>query len=400
MTIGALKEVPSPTSPTIVPTIDGISARLAEADRAMADAVAMLAGARIAREEGLPEEAALRLIARRTGFEARELSRAADAVRTMPALARCLSLGQLTWAQARAIAREVRPLDLSGRASIDALVARRAPQLTNAEADQIIEEVAGSVFELRSRAERAREAREVERSFLVLQRRLGGGGCLYGEADEVSFATICEAIDAQAEAPRNADEDPGGRGAQRMDALVAMCATSLGGGAGGTGTTSRPARPLVIATAELTQTGLAGAARVLTRVAGRPPKLSPVGAETLLCDADLVAVLFEHGRPITVSDLIADAAEKVRAAIVARDGGCRFPGCEAPASWCQLHHIEGRSGPRAHHPDNLVLLCTRCHDRVHRQRWRISHAPGGLIEFRRGTRCLRSAPRARVVDRR
>ncbi len=59
-----------------------------------------------------------------------------------------------------------------------------------------------------------------------------------------------------------------------------------------------------------------------------------------------------------------------RLALVERDGGCAW--CNAPPSWCEAHHIrwwERDAGPTDLH--NGVLLCTRCHHRIHRDGWEI-----------------------------
>jgi hypothetical protein len=59
-----------------------------------------------------------------------------------------------------------------------------------------------------------------------------------------------------------------------------------------------------------------------------------------------------------------------RLALVERDGGCSW--CNAPPSWCEAHHIrwwERDAGPTD--LSNGVLLCTRCHHRLHRDGWEI-----------------------------
>lgn len=59
-----------------------------------------------------------------------------------------------------------------------------------------------------------------------------------------------------------------------------------------------------------------------------------------------------------------------RLALVERDGGCAW--CNAPPSWCEAHHI--RWWDRDTGPTDLangVLLCARCHHRVHRDGWEI-----------------------------
>jgi hypothetical protein len=59
-----------------------------------------------------------------------------------------------------------------------------------------------------------------------------------------------------------------------------------------------------------------------------------------------------------------------RLALVERDGGCAW--CNAPPSWCEAHHFrwwERDAGPTD--MTNAVLLCARCHHRVHRDGWEI-----------------------------
>ena len=63
-----------------------------------------------------------------------------------------------------------------------------------------------------------------------------------------------------------------------------------------------------------------------------------------------------------------------RLALAERDGGCAW--CHAPPSWCEAHHI--RWWDRHHgltNMDNGVLLCTRCHHRIHRDGWDIEIRP-------------------------
>ena len=52
--------------------------------------------------------------------------------------------------------------------------------------------------------------------------------------------------------------------------------------------------------------------------------------------------------------------------VAARDGGCRFPGCDRPVRWTEAHHLIWweRHGPTEY--DNLALLCSRHHHLVHK----------------------------------
>ncbi|HXF35688.1 MAG TPA: HNH endonuclease signature motif containing protein [Actinomycetota bacterium] len=51
--------------------------------------------------------------------------------------------------------------------------------------------------------------------------------------------------------------------------------------------------------------------------------------------------------------------------MVLRDRGCRFPGCDRPHTWCDVHHVVhwADGGPTA--LQNLILLCRRHHGLVH-----------------------------------
>jgi hypothetical protein len=59
-----------------------------------------------------------------------------------------------------------------------------------------------------------------------------------------------------------------------------------------------------------------------------------------------------------------------RLALVERDGGCAW--CNAPPSWCEAHHIRWWDRDAGTTDlSNGVLLCARCHHRIHRDGWEI-----------------------------
>jgi hypothetical protein len=68
---------------------------------------------------------------------------------------------------------------------------------------------------------------------------------------------------------------------------------------------------------------------------------------------------------------------KQRQALAVRDAGCRYPGCQKPASWCEAHHI--LQWKRDHGPttlDNGILLCRYHHMLIHNNGWHIHQADG------------------------
>ncbi|WP_312348514.1 DUF222 domain-containing protein [Actinomyces sp.] len=65
-----------------------------------------------------------------------------------------------------------------------------------------------------------------------------------------------------------------------------------------------------------------------------------------------------------------------RRAIAVRDGGCCIPGCEVPATWCEVHHVHehARGGPT--HTDNGATLCWHHHRQLHALGWDIQMRDG------------------------
>jgi hypothetical protein len=65
-----------------------------------------------------------------------------------------------------------------------------------------------------------------------------------------------------------------------------------------------------------------------------------------------------------------------RLAMTARDGGCCFPGCQAPPQWTQAHHvIEHRNGGPTT-VTNGCLLCSFHHREFQRMGWRVDMTDG------------------------
>ncbi|HZY75368.1 MAG TPA: DUF222 domain-containing protein [Jatrophihabitantaceae bacterium] len=58
-----------------------------------------------------------------------------------------------------------------------------------------------------------------------------------------------------------------------------------------------------------------------------------------------------------------------RRALTIRDGGCSFPGCTAPASWCETHHIIPWACGGTTDITNLTLLCGYHHREFERRGW-------------------------------
>ena len=94
--------------------------------------------------------------------------------------------------------------------------------------------------------------------------------------------------------------------------------------------------------------------------------LSAATLRRLACDAEIIpTVLNGKGRVIDVGRRTRRVGEALRCVLIARDGGCVWPGCDAPPSRCDAHHVKHWADGGATNADNLALLCHRHHILLH-----------------------------------
>ena len=95
---------------------------------------------------------------------------------------------------------------------------------------------------------------------------------------------------------------------------------------------------------------------------------TPIGEDELrriACDADIVPTVFSaDGQPLYLGRRQRSATHAQKLALYRRDRGCI--GCGMRPTACDAHHIRwwDKGGPTD--IANLVLLCPRCHDKVHK----------------------------------
>jgi hypothetical protein len=66
-------------------------------------------------------------------------------------------------------------------------------------------------------------------------------------------------------------------------------------------------------------------------------------------------------------------------AVLIRDRGCRYPGCDRPPRWCDAHHLQHVSDNGPTNPCNVVLLCNRHHHLIHRKHWNAEMSADGTL---------------------
>ncbi|SFB55765.1 protein of unknown function [Amycolatopsis marina] len=101
----------------------------------------------------------------------------------------------------------------------------------------------------------------------------------------------------------------------------------------------------------------------------------------LACEARVVPAIFGHdGEILHLGRSVRHASSAQRRALVLRDRGCAFPGCDRAPKWCTPHHVSWWIHNGRTDLDNLVLVCARHHRMLHHSGWdvRICH---GQPEF-------------------
>ncbi|WEO77079.1 DUF222 domain-containing protein [Cryobacterium sp. SO2] len=113
-------------------------------------------------------------------------------------------------------------------------------------------------------------------------------------------------------------------------------------------------------------------------IEGNNAPVSPETIERHICDSGTIDLTFDQlGRPLNVGHEQRLFNRAQRRALAARDGGCRWPGCDRPPAFTEAHHIEHwqRDNGRTD-IDQGILLCRAHHLLLHNQHWQIFENTG------------------------
>ncbi|MBB3325177.1 HNH endonuclease signature motif containing protein [Microlunatus antarcticus] len=157
--------------------------------------------------------------------------------------------------------------------------------------------------------------------------------------------------------------DPRHHGQRTHDALVDVCDRLLRSGtlpdSGGT-----PATVIVIIPEDDLQ------ARARWGVTSEGTMLSTETIVRLADQADVYpAVLTRTGVVLQLGRTRRLASNGQTVALIARDGGCSFPGCDRPPEWCERHHVTEWSQGGRTDLHNLTLLCAWHHHNFAARGW-------------------------------
>jgi hypothetical protein len=208
-----------------------------------------------------------------------------------------------------------------------------------------------------------------------------GAVCFGGRTDALTGAQLKTLIDAHSAPKSTRDPDTGDklkddrtvdqRRGEAFSLIVRLAANADPSVSGG-----NSVQLIVTATLEtLRSADNATGVRPAVTETGEP--LSAAWARQLACDTRIIRmVLGSKSEPLDVGRAQRVVPAAMRKALIARDKGCAFPGCDRPPRWADAHHIIhwSRGGRTA--SDNLVLLCEYHHQTLHHTAWTVAIVDG------------------------
>lgn len=99
-------------------------------------------------------------------------------------------------------------------------------------------------------------------------------------------------------------------------------------------------------------------------------KIDDASADVFKCDPVIHPIIVDSlGVPIDLGRTVRYATAAQRRALAVRDGGCVFPGCDAPHAWTDAHHVLYWDFLGPTDLINLASLCRHHHGVIHRTGW-------------------------------
>ena len=207
------------------------------------------------------------------------------------------------------------------------------------------------------------EADQVQNRRLSLSNWIDGTMVLSGVLDAFGGAALRAALEPLAH--RSGEHDHRQRGQRLADALVELA-------------TGGPERAAIQVTSSVeTLLGLAGAPAADAEFS---LPISSKIIERLACDSNITRVLLDsESAVIDVGRAKRVVSGPARRALNARDGCCRWPGCDRPPSLTAAHHVVHWVRGGTTDLDNLILLCFRHHWMVHEGKWQLVRSDDGRM---------------------
>jgi hypothetical protein len=298
----------------------------------------------------------------------------------LPATAQALQRGEIGIEHARAVADGVRKItDLAPSQqceNAETFLADQARLFGPHEIRQLAERLAYHVDPDGALREEERQYAERELHFGVCR---DGVTAVKGRLDQETGAKLRAVLEPLA-APQpesDGEKDPRTATQRNADALADVLDIALSTDrlprAGG----QRPHMTVTVSLDSLRQWLPSDPPRSpgILETTGQP--LTTTQLRRLACDAEILPMVLDgEGQPLDVGRAQRTAPAHLRAALLARDGGCTIPSCDHPSGTAEAHHRRHWVDGGETSLDNLVMLCGFHHRMVHAQQWDIEHADG------------------------
>ena len=328
---------------------------------------------------------------------AREKVRVARSLEQLPEIADAFAKGEISYSKVRAMTRVATPAN-------ESVLVHTARNGTAAHVEKLVRKYRWTQRrDAAQLAQRQNEFRKVSYFFgmdgeFILSACLPPEiGAVVSKALQTAVEAVRESKEVTAETPLQIPSD-----VWKADALRLMAETFLDHRGEETGAGSAADRLQVVVhidqaiLSEQQAAAEAGAPHRCELEDG--PALALDTARRLACDASVVGIVEgEEGEPLDIGRKTRSIPPAIARALRARDGGCRFPGCDR-TRFCQGHHIEHWGNGGETKLDNLITLCGFHHRLVHEGGYGVRRTDDGLFVFTRpdgkrveenGVKCFR-----------
>ncbi|MGY2066099.1 DUF222 domain-containing protein [Blastococcus sp. SYSU DS0619] len=304
----------------------------------------------------------LRGHARLSSAAASRVVRSGRALPELPAVRAAFAAGAVTAEQVAVIAPVAAPgnvaaagaqqVDLAG---VDATLAEVAASRPHAELRQVVDHYLARLDP------DGPEPDPTEGRSLVFTTHADGSVGFRGELDAVGGEKLQSAVESIVQATRPAG-DTRTRAQQSADALVQLADNQLATGALPVLRTVKPHVVVRVDLADLVDPATGPAAATT----GFGATISAARARWLACDGNISRIVIgPDGELLDLGRRHRVVPPPLRRAVEYRDRGCVFAGCDAPAHWCDVHHLVHWADGGDTSLENSGLLCERHHTEVH-----------------------------------
>jgi uncharacterized protein DUF222 len=284
-----------------------------------------------------------------TGQDAYRMAQEAKKLRVLPVLAEAWVNGEVTGGQVRIICMQVIDRHLDLFAQHEAEIVRLLHGLS-------IDDTLAAMRLWRERADALNEGPEPDdRCTAKLSPTLDDRGLLTANLDPEGYAYAKAALDAADS--EDLDEPAAIR---RGEALTAIFKFFVDHQDDKLGRRNRPHLNVVINAATLGTAALEG------YFATTGMTTSPSTLQRLMCDGEFHRLLHANGEILDYGRATRRIPNGLYNAVLLRDQGCRWKGCDRPPNQCDVHHVDEYSAGGETNIARLVMQCGHHHTELHK----------------------------------